>query len=142
MKNLKISYKILTFMFLLTFLAGGLAVRLVSSMSMVNDQSTIIAENWLPSVKATSSLNTATSDFGLAECTHVGTTDPAVMEKVEKDLSAVIANINDLRKTYEPMISSPEEKALYEKFSSDWDKYMVAHNQFITLSRANKNEEA
>lgn len=142
MKNLKISYKILTFMFLLTFLAGGLAVRLVSSMSMVNDQSTIIAENWLPSVKATSSLNTATSDFRLAECTHVGTTDPAVMEKVEKDLSAVIANINDLRKTYEPMISSPEEKALYEQFSSDWDKYMVAHNQFITLSRANKNEEA
>lgn len=142
MKNLKISLKILTFMFILTLLAGGLAVKLVSSMSTVNDQSTIIAENWLPSVKATCALNTATSDFRLGETKHVGTSDAATMAEAEKDISMVAANIADLRKKYEPMISSPEEKALYEQFSSEWANYMSDHEKFIVLSRANQNDEA
>jgi methyl-accepting chemotaxis protein len=142
MKNLKISYKILTFMFILTLIAGGLAVKLVASMSEVNDQSTEISTNWLPSVKATSAMNTATSDFRLGECKHVGTSDSATMEQAEKDMTTVAANIADLRKQYEPMISSPEEKALYEQFSTEWDGYMKNHEDFLALSRANKNDEA
>jgi hypothetical protein len=45
MKNLKISRKIMIFMFILTAISGGLALKLVSSMAEVNDQSTVIAEN-------------------------------------------------------------------------------------------------
>lgn len=142
MKNLKIRYKILSFMCILTFLSGSLAVKLLSSMSTVNDQSTIIAENWLPSVKATSYMNTAISEFRLAECAHVGTTDSEVMQKIEKDLSAAASSITTLRNTYEQLISSPQEKKLYEEFSNEWKKYMEDHEKFIVLSRANQNDEA
>ncbi|MBL8640696.1 MAG: MCP four helix bundle domain-containing protein [Alphaproteobacteria bacterium] len=142
MKNLKISYRILIFMFVLTLLAGALSLKLLSSMDVVNHQSSIISQNWLPSVEATSSLNTATSDFRLAECKHVGTTDPKTMDDAEKDLEALKKYIADLRQKYEPLISSPEEKSLYEQFSNDWDMYMKDHKTFLALSRNNQNAEA
>lgn len=142
MKNLKLSYKILVFAFILICLAGALTAKLIYGMSVVNDQSTIISENWLPSVEATSQMNTAISDYRLAECQHLGTTDTAIMADAEKDMTDISKNIADLKKTYEPMISSPEERTLYEEFTRNWDSYTKEHDKFLSLSRANQNEEA
>lgn len=129
-------------MFILTILASALALNLVSSMETVNNQSTLISQNWLPSVQTTSMLNTATSDFRLAQCKHLGTTDPATMNEAEQDMAALSKHIEKLRRTYEPLISSTEEKALYEQFSKEWAKYIKDHEEFLTLSRNNQNDEA
>lgn len=129
-------------MFILTILASALALNLVSSMETVNNQSTLISQNWLPSVETTSMLNTATSDFRLAQCKHLGTTDPATMNEAEQDMVALSKHIEKLRRTYEPLISSTEEKALYEQFSKEWAKYIKDHEEFLTLSRNNQNDEA
>lgn len=142
MKHLKISLKILLVMGVLILLSTGLATKLVSSMSTVNDQSTIIAENWLPSVVATSEINTDTSDFRLQQCNHVGTTDAAVMKDAESAMDAIISKIAKERAEYEKMISSDEEQKLYNEFSASWKKYMDTHSQFLKLSQTNMNDEA
>lgn len=142
MKNLKISHKISVFMLILILIAGGVAVKLVSSMSIVNDQSTVITVNWLPSVVAISEINTATSDFRLAETKHLGSTDPAVMKEAEGEMDKIDAHIKSLQKTYEPLISSPEEKQIYNKFAKVWDAYLHHHKEFLALSQANRNDEA
>lgn len=142
MKNLKISHKISVYMFILTLIAGGGALKLVNSMSHVNDQSTVITTNWLPSVVAISEINTATSDFRLAETKHLGSTDPEVMKEAEKDMDRINADIDRLRKIYEPLISSPEEAKMYKIFANDWDSYLHHHKEFLELSRSNRNEEA
>lgn len=142
MKDLKIGHKILTFMVIMTVISGGLALKLVSSMASVNDQSTIITQNWLPSIVAISGINTATSDFRIAEAKHVGTSDEAIMKEAEKDLVSVTQMIASFRATYEPLISSPEEKELYKRFSDEWNSYMKNHEEFLALSRQNQNAEA
>lgn len=142
MKDLKIGHKILTFMVIMTVISGGLALKLVSSMASVNDQSTIITQNWLPSIVAISGINTATSDFRIAEAKHVGTSDEVIMKEAEKDLVSVTQVIARFRATYEPLISSPEEKELYKRFSDEWNSYMKNHEEFLALSRQNQNAEA
>lgn len=142
MKDLKIGHKILTFMVIMTVISGGLALKLVSSMASVNDQSTIITQNWLPSIVAISGINTATSDFRIAEAKHVGTSDEAIMKEAEKDLVSVTQVIASFRATYEPLISSAEEKELYKRFSDEWNSYMKNHEEFLALSRQNQNAEA
>ena len=111
-------------MCLLTMISGGLALKLVSSMAEVNDQSTIIAENWLPSLAAVSELNTELSDFRLAQAKHAGTTDQATMQEAERDIESLAKNIETLRAEYEPLISSDEEKTIYQKFSDNWGPYL------------------
>ncbi len=142
MKNLKISHKILVFMLTLTAIASGLSLILVNSMSTINNQSTIIAANWLPSVIVTSTINTATSDFRVNEAKHVGTTDEAIMRDAEKSMASLMEHIAQLRADYEKLISSPEEKALYDNFAAQWDGYMKIHEKFLRLSMDNRNEEA
>ncbi|HEV7718114.1 MAG TPA: methyl-accepting chemotaxis protein [Arsenicitalea sp.] len=101
-----------------------------------------IGTNWLPSVAVTNILNTNTSDYRVAEGAHVLSTTPADMAVQEKRLTDLEATIAANRKLYEPMISSPEEQAAYNEFSTDWAQYETLHATLLQLSRANKNEEA
>ena len=41
------------------------------------------------------------------------------------------------REGYEKLISSPEERKLYDTFSSDWAEYQALHDKMIVISRNN-----
>jgi methyl-accepting chemotaxis protein len=142
MQNLKISRKIAVFLGILVLFNALVAGKLISSMSTVNDQSTIIAQNWLPSVQKSSALNTNTSDFRIAQLQHVGTTDEAVMRDAEADMQSVEAVLKKNQDAYEKLISSDEERVLYNEFASKWQHYMETHGEFLKLSRVNQNVEA
>lgn len=101
-----------------------------------------LSDNWLPSVQYANAMNTNTSDFRLIEFQHVLNTDDKAMAQIEVALVAVSADFNKNRDAYVPLISSPEEKALWDRFSADWKRYLDIHTRLIELSRQNKNEEA
>jgi methyl-accepting chemotaxis protein len=111
-------------------------------MSQINDKSTEIASNWLPSVDTVNRLNTATSDLRIGELQHLTLTDSAGMREWAANIDATIASIASLRTTYEALISSPEEQALYNSFAKEFDAYMVLHNRAYALSESNQNDAA
>ncbi|MDR6624383.1 methyl-accepting chemotaxis protein [Caulobacter segnis] len=123
-------------------LAAILGVVGVVKMSTVNDQSTIIADNWMPSIDAVHRINTATSDLRAEHYAHVASTDPAEMAIVEKDMRDTIDAIAQMRKTYEPMISSTGERDIYNAFGRKYESYLREADKAIALSRQNKNQEA
>ena len=135
-----------------TKLIGGFAVVLalataqslfgVSVLKQVNDKSTEISENWLPSVKLTSDLNTNTSDFRVAQLQHVLASDNAAMNAFEKEMVEVTATFEKNRSSYLKLISSDEERKLYEAFDSDWKKYLSFPSKLLELSHAQKTAEA
>ncbi|MDY0871848.1 methyl-accepting chemotaxis protein [Dongia rigui] len=142
MKNLRIGVKLSLAMGLLLVIMAAMGVLSIGRLAAVNDQSTIIAENWLPSVDITDKLNMNTSDLRIAQGTHIMSTTDEEMAKAEADIEAQNKIIADNRQIYEPLISSPEEKALYDKFGQQWDEYLQKSKQVIELSRQNKNDEA
>ncbi|MDN2581693.1 methyl-accepting chemotaxis protein [Aquibium sp. ELW1220] len=124
---------------LLTAALGGVSIM---KMSTINDASTVIAENWLPSVDAVHTVNTDTSDFRILEYRHVATIDPAGMAQVEADLDVQLKKLVENRAKYEALISSPKERALYDRFSEKFEEYMKNHERMISSSRQNQNEVA
>ena len=142
LQNMKVAGKLgLGFGLILLFIVG-LGIMSLQRMSVVNEQSTILAENWMPSIKVVEEINTNTSDLRLYEFEHVLTQTPQDMEKVENEMDSVLASMNKNRAEYEKLISSDEEKALYEDFSKKFDKYMDMHKKLIPVSKQNKTEEA
>jgi methyl-accepting chemotaxis protein len=120
----------------------GLGAFALSKIGAVNANTVDIATNWLPSVSALRGLAYEAAFFRANEARHILSTDGAGMDAAERDLDARVRNMANLRRTYEPLIASPEEKAAYATFVRDWDAYMTVHAGLLKLSRANKNEEA
>ena len=124
---------------LLTMALGGLAIV---KMSDINDASTVIAENWLPSVDVVNRINTSTSDLRIPQYRHVASLDEAEMRAVEGEVETLLTSLNQQRATYEALISSPEERAIYDQFSDKFKQYLSAHERMLALSRQNLNEQA
>jgi methyl-accepting chemotaxis protein len=53
----------------------------------------------------------------------------------EKNLATVIESDNKIRATYEALISSPDERALYSEWSKLWDEYKKGADEVVVLSR-------
>ena len=101
-----------------------------------------IATNWLPSIKLVNAINTATSDFRIAEGAHIMSTTEPEMSKAESDMKSRDDFISETQKAYEPLISSDDERKTYELFKTEWSKYLGLHKKLLDLSRVNQHEEA
>lgn len=119
-----------------------LGITAIYQIHNVNDKSTEIELNWLPSTLYTNAMNTATGDLRIAEALHVISTEDAEMMRRENDIRMLLEQISTLRSKYEPLISSPEEKAKYETFSKKYEQYLILSKEALALSRKNANKEA
>jgi methyl-accepting chemotaxis protein len=53
----------------------------------------------------------------------------------EKLLATVVESNTKIRRAYEPLISSPEERAIYNEWSRVWENYKKGTDEVIALSR-------
>jgi methyl-accepting chemotaxis protein len=118
------------------------AIFSIVQLGRVNQTSTDMELNWMPSVRATSDMNTNTSDFRIAALQHILSADARDMDRYEKEMAKVMAQFEKNRTEYAALISSPEEKKIYDGFLKNWEEYLAEHNKVLALSRANANEEA
>lgn len=141
-KNLKISTRLkLGFGILAALLLGVIALS-IWQMGVMRSATSDLATNWLPSVERVNQMNTGTSDFRIAEFQHVLNTDTAAMAGIEKSMADTLATFEEDHQAYLKLISSPEERKLYEEFATDWKQYLQIHEQVLTLSRNNENDQA
>lgn len=124
---------------ILTAILGALSI---TNLASVNDKTNEITTNWLPSVDLVNRINTATSDLRIAEYAHVVTEDPAEMRAREEDMRVLLGDIDTMRKKYEALISSDEERRLYESFSKEFSGYLARREAFLTASRELRTAEA
>jgi len=103
---------------------------------------TELANNWLPSIKAISQINEKVGLYRRLEFQHLLATDDAAMRGYEGELKRGLADLDGLKKTYEALISSPEEQAAFKRFEAAWAKYIEVHEQLMSLSRKNATEDA
>jgi len=141
-KNYKIKSKLLvSFSALLLIIIFSMAFS-IEKLSEVNDASTEITGNWLPSVESVSNLNINTSDFRIAEYQHVLAQDKESMSKYEEIMNSMLSDVQKNQSIYELLISSEQERILYEEFKTKWTNYLDIHNDLLKLSRENKTTEA
>jgi methyl-accepting chemotaxis protein len=140
--NIKISDRLAAVFFIVTVVMVALVAFSVNRLHVVNYQSKIIHETWLPRMELLGELNTATSGFYIAEQGHVLNTDKTKMAEYEKSMNALFARIESSAARFNKLIASDVERRIFEDFQKDWKSYLEQHEIILFLSRANRNEEA
>lgn len=142
LKNMKTATKLSLGFGIVLLLMAILGIFSLQKMGIVNGMSTEIASNWMPSIQVVEEINTNTSDLRIKEFKHVVSQDSPGMRAAEGEMNDLMDLMNKNRAKYEKLISSPEEKAIYDTFSQKFNKYMEIHDRLMAASRENKTEEA
>lgn len=142
MKNLKIRTKLFILVGVLLLGLTSLGLASLSFMGNINNSSTELAENWLPSTIVAEELNTLTSDYRLNEYAHIVAQDAASMASYETEMNRIETEIAALFDRYTGLATNDTDRGLMSDTKTAWQKYTSLHDQMITLSRENKTQEA
>lgn len=141
-RNIKIKTKLLL---LGVISIGGLILMGTESVltaRQINQASTDISQEWLPSVIIAEELNTATSDYRLNENYHVIAKDETAMKEAEAELTTLRRKIEDGFKTYNSYVTSEEDAAMMTEARNLWTQYLECSDRLLIISRDNRTEEA
>jgi methyl-accepting chemotaxis protein len=118
---------------------GALALR---QMSTINAATVEIVDSWLPSMRVLGEIRVATITYRATLRNHLLATDEAGKRRQEGIMDRFAEALDKSRKAYEPMIASPEERALYDEFSREWANYIGEVKRVLALSLKNEINEA
>jgi methyl-accepting chemotaxis protein len=120
--------------FLLVAMAG-MGLLAVRNMRAMNANTVDITTNWLPSIRTLGDLRAGVITYRTVVREHMLAETPEGKQAVEKTLASVVASNDKIRRTYEAMITSPQERGLYNQWAATWDKYQQGTEQVMALSR-------
>ena len=140
--NLNIAKKLILSFLTVIVLTAVLGIFSIVELVKVNHASTEIATNWMPSIKVGLQLQTSMARFRISELQHIVSTEEKDYDDAEKAMKTRLDIINKDLKSYEDMISEPEERVLYPQFQQTMQKYLAENKKILALSRANQKEEA
>lgn len=140
--NLKIAAKLLVAFSAILILTAFLGIFSIVQLAKVNQTSTDLKTNWMPSVRLLLEMKGNASRYRTLELQHILSLDEADMKKYEKTMADVLVEFQKSSDEYGQLLSEPEEKQIYPEMSQLWTKYLAAHEKIIKLSHENKSEEA
>ncbi len=118
-----VKLSLITIVSLLMLFVAGQGIVATSKLKLVNASTEDIATNWLPSVKILGQIKYAVARARLGAF-RVALSDQALRGKLQANLNDRLASVDKLIKVYLPLISSPEERKLWENFESRWKAYL------------------
>ena len=139
---MKLRTKLSLSMGLLMAMLCGLGIFSLYQMNKINDASTEITQNWMPSTVNAQRLNTLTSDYRIQEILHIYSTDQQEMGFYGKRMDDILAQFNQTSAKCSKLLSSPEEQKLYDEFLVAWKEYMATHDEIYKLSVQNQTAQA
>ena len=132
---------IAAFTVLLLFLGGLSAIGLWSA-STINGLLLDVETNWLPSVRTAGQVDALTGRYVTSMLRHILTTDPQMLASIEKDLAERGQKLEQATKKYEALISSTEERTLFEIFTREWKNFTTTVEPIIILSHKGEKAQA
>jgi methyl-accepting chemotaxis protein len=120
--------------FLLLAMAG-MGLLAVHNMRAMNANTVDITINWLPSVRALGELRAGVITYRNVVREHMLAETLEEKQAAEKTLAGVVANNETIRRSYEGMITSPQERQFYNDWAATWDKYKKGTEEVMALSR-------
>ena len=133
--SLSIRAKIITVVAFLLIAMTGMGLLAVMNMRSINANTTDITTNWLPSVRVLGDLRAGVITYRNVIREHMLSETLEEKQQAERTLQGVVEGNNKIRQTYETMITSPEERALYNEWARLWNDYKRGTEDVMALSR-------
>jgi methyl-accepting chemotaxis protein len=140
--NLRIAAKLLVSFIAILALTVVVGVISIAQLAKVNDMSTEITTNWMPSTRTLLEIKGLMARYRTIELQHILSDTLTEMSDYEK---AMGSSWNELQKDladYEKLISEPEEREIFPAYKKALAQYAAEHDRVIALSRAQKKDDA
>jgi methyl-accepting chemotaxis protein len=135
MSALSIRAKVIAVIAFMLVAMSGMGLLAIRSMQSINAHTVEIASSWLPSVRVLGELRTDINLFRIALRAHVMAETLEAKANNDKRLAGILERIAKDRKAYEPLITTAEEREIYQSWTKAWDKYIAGVQDVIVLSR-------
>jgi methyl-accepting chemotaxis protein len=127
--------KIITVVAFLLVAMTAMGLLAVSNMRSINANTVDIATSWLPSVRVLGELQQGVIMNRNILRAHLLAESLEDKTKVEAALNANFEAVAKTIQSYQPLITSPEERALYNDWSRIWEEYKRGVDEVLALSR-------
>jgi methyl-accepting chemotaxis protein len=113
----------------------GMGLLAVRNMRAINANTVDISTNWMPSVRVLGDLRAGVITYRNVIREHMLSETLDEKLAAEKTLATAVEANTRIRAAYEPLITSAEERALYNEWAQLWDKYHRGTKEVMELSR-------
>src|SRR4051812_18928889 len=127
--------KIITVVGFLLVAMTGMGLLAVKNMRAINASTVDIVTNWMPSVRVLGDLRAGVITYRNVIREHMLAETLELKLAAEKTLATVVESNTKIRTSYETMITSPEERALYNQWVEKWVAYKKGTEDVMALSR-------
>jgi methyl-accepting chemotaxis protein len=141
-RRLKIANKLLAAfaaVLVLTTLMGIFSIR---QLAQVNDTATDMGLNWMPRVRVLLEVKANLADFHAQELQYILSSEPAARSKYEMRIADILRRFGETAQEYMVLMSSPEEKAMFEQSGKTFEALMAEHKNLMALASDGKEAEA
>jgi len=133
--NVSIRAKITAVVAFLLVATTGMGLLAVWNMRTINANTVDIATNWLPSVRVLGDLRAGVITYRNVIREHMLAETAEEKQAAEKTLATVVDGNSKIRHEYETLITSAEERALYNEWVGLWERYKKGTEEVMALSR-------
>jgi len=140
--RLSIRFKIVAIVGFLVLTMAALGGFSVLQMRAINASARDIQTSWLPSVRWLGELRTHVNRYRSVVREHLLAIDAKGKTVNEGHLADITKEITAANKAYLPLITSPEEKAMYEQAVKHWTEYRKVTDEVLEYSRIMEIEKA
>ncbi len=138
--KVKTSLVAINLMYGLIFL--GFALFSLASMHKVHEDTTAIADKWLPSVSKVRTIRFELEQLKFAYANHIMSIDAEAIAAAELNISAHLTELTNSVSHYRPHVSSARESDLLRQIEKHVADYQMSAGPMLEKSRRNENEDA
>lgn len=142
LSRLSIRTKLIALVSLLLIALTVMGAFAVIEMRAINAAAQDIKTSWLPSVRLVGELRTQSARYRAVLRDYLTEPDEAFMADIQRNLDARAKDYETANKAYEPLVSSPEEAALYKELSATWKTFREAADEVVAHARKRETAQA
>jgi methyl-accepting chemotaxis protein len=142
LRNLSIQLRIVGSFGVILILMLGLGLFALARMNSIAQDGTEIGSDALPSVRYIGDVYGAISRYRINHYQYLTGQTDADWKATEERMQLSQKLLTDAKKNYEPLISSAEERELYQQLLTYWEAYNTAFHQMKDMARNKQQIEA
>ncbi|CAI8810657.1 methyl-accepting chemotaxis protein [Pseudomonas sp. IT-P2] len=141
LRNLNIAPRAFLGFAFIALLVIVLGVFAVNRMSIIRQASLEMDSTQLPSVTQLAVVTENVLRLRILSFRILVNREPAGLQEAQTRIGVLVDKVRAAQASYAVLPAGPEERALYQEFSTTLDNYVQAQNQMMELSRQDKLDE-
>ncbi|WP_228484095.1 methyl-accepting chemotaxis protein, partial [Pseudomonas aeruginosa] len=113
----------------------------LNRMGSLNEASSDISDNWLPSVRESAELNVLLAELRQVQLAHVLAADDSSKRFLESRMTEIGKELTDREGAYQRLISGADERSIYERYLATRQTLLQSQQTLVQMSRSKPLEE-